>query len=197
MHPLLHPWQADLVTWAVETSRAAIWADTGLGKTLIQLEWARLSTDHGALIVAPLAVCQQTVREAAKIGLRAHYARDASEINRWLTHDGHLCPVWYGIKETDTLNTAVAREAADERHICPLQLGFIDRCVRLWSNPGELILTPFAGIGSELYQAVKLGRRAVGIELKPSYWQTAVDNLTRLEFEMEVPSLFDLDGAAP
>jgi hypothetical protein len=82
VHPFLHPWQADLVTWAVETSRAAIWADTGLGKTLMQLEWARLSTDRGALIVAPLAVCQQTVREAAKIGLRAHYVRDASEVNR-------------------------------------------------------------------------------------------------------------------
>ena len=109
----------------------------------------------------------------------------------WLTEDGHLSPVWFGIKETDTLNTAVAREAADERHICPLQLGFIDRCVRLWSNPGELILTPFAGIGSELYQAVKRGRRAVGIELKPSYWATAVDNLTRLENEMAEPQLFD------
>lgn len=109
----------------------------------------------------------------------------------WLTPDGNLCPVWYGIKETDTLNTAVAKEDADERHICPLQLGFIDRCIRLWSNPGELILTPFAGIGSELYQAVKRGRRAVGIELKPSYWATAVDNLTRLEVELSMPTLLD------
>ena len=109
----------------------------------------------------------------------------------WLTEDGHICPVWYGIRETDTLNTKVARESADERHICPLQLGFIERCVRLWSNPGELVLTPFAGIGSELYQAVKLGRRAVGIELKPSYWRTAVENLTELEREMEAPRLFD------
>jgi len=109
----------------------------------------------------------------------------------WLTEDGHLSPVWFGIKETDTLNTAVARDAADERHICPLQLGFIDRCVRLWSNPGELILTPFAGIGSELYQSLKRGRRAIGIELKPSYWATAVDNLTRLESELSAPSLFD------
>ncbi|UQE74224.1 site-specific DNA-methyltransferase [Gordonia sp. PP30] len=113
----------------------------------------------------------------------------------WLTDDGHICPVWYGIKETDTLNTAVARDAADERHICPLQLGFIERCVRLWSNPGELVLTPFAGIGSELYQSVKLGRRAIGIELKQSYWRTAVDNLTRLEAEMSTPTLFD-GGAA-
>lgn len=109
----------------------------------------------------------------------------------WLTADGHICPVWFGIKETDTLNTRVAKESADERHICPLQLGFIERCVRLWSNPGELVLTPFAGIGSELYQSVKLGRRAIGIELKPSYWRTAVDNLTRLESEMSEPSLFD------
>lgn len=111
-----------------------------------------------------------------------------------LTDDGHISPVWFGIKETDTLNTAVAREDADERHICPLQLGFIDRCVRLWSNPGELVLTPFAGIGSELYQAVKRGRRAVGIELKPSYWQTAVTNLTALESEMAVPTLFEDAG---
>jgi len=109
----------------------------------------------------------------------------------WLTNDGHLSPVWHGIKETDTLNTQVAKDDADERHICPLQLGFIDRCVRLWSNPGELVLTPFAGIGSELYQAVKRGRRAIGIELKPSYWATAVDNLTRLEAELSAPSLFD------
>lgn len=113
----------------------------------------------------------------------------------WLTDDGHISPVWFGIKETDTLNTAVAREDADERHICPLQLGFIDRCVRLWSNPGELVLTPFAGIGSELYQAVKRGRRAVGIELKPSYWQTAVTNLTALESQMAMPSLFELEVA--
>lgn len=109
----------------------------------------------------------------------------------WLDPDGNLCPVWFGVKETDTLNVRVAREQADERHIAPLQLPFIERCVRLWSNPGELVLTPFAGIGSELYQSVKLGRRAIGIELKPSYWRTAVENLTDLESEMAVPSLFD------
>lgn len=110
----------------------------------------------------------------------------------WLTEDGNICPVWYGIKETDTLNTKAAKEDADERHICPLQLGFIDRCVRLWSNPGELVLTPFAGIGSELYQSVKRGRRAIGIELKPSYWATAVSNLTRLETDLAMTSLLDV-----
>lgn len=102
----------------------------------------------------------------------------------------HLCPVWWGIKETRTLNTRVAKESADERHIAPLQLDFIERCVRLWSNPGETVFTPFAGIGSEVYVAVKHGRRGIGIELKPSYWQTAVNNLRSLDAEMATPALF-------
>lgn len=100
-------------------------------------------------------------------------------------------PVWWDIKETNTLNVRVAREEADERHICPLQLDFIERCIRLWSNPGETVFTPFAGIGSEVYVARQLDRFGLGCELKPSYWQTAVDNLTRLEFELGHASLFD------
>lgn len=100
-------------------------------------------------------------------------------------------PVWMDIKETNTLNVRVAREEADERHICPLQLDFIERCVRLWSNPGETVLSPFAGIGSEVYTAVKLGRRGFGIELKPSYWRTACENLSNLEDEMGTPTLLD------
>jgi DNA modification methylase len=105
----------------------------------------------------------------------------------------HLSPVWTTIRETDTLNERVAREDADERHLCPLQLGFIERCVRLWTNPGETVLTPFAGIGSELHTAVRLGRRAIGIELKPSYWRTSVTYLRQLEAEMQQDTLF---GAA-
>lgn len=100
-------------------------------------------------------------------------------------------PIWLDIKETNTLNARVARENSDERHICPLQLDFIERCVRLWSNRGETVLTPFAGIGSEVYQAVKYGRKGIGIELKRSYWETAVNNMRSLENEMEAPSLFD------
>lgn len=72
MHPMLHPWQKDLVRWAVRTGRAALWADTGMGKTVMQLEWARLSGDR-PLIVAPLAVCAQTVREASKLDVAAEY----------------------------------------------------------------------------------------------------------------------------
>ncbi len=82
VHEYLHPWQAEIVSWAVNRGRAAIWADTGLGKTLMQIEWARLLTgpDESALIVAPLAVCAQTVREAAKIGVTATYVRSGDQV---------------------------------------------------------------------------------------------------------------------
>lgn len=106
-------------------------------------------------------------------------------------------PIWYGISESDTLQYQAAREADDERHICPLQLGVIERCVRLWSNPGETVLSPFAGIGSEVYTAVKHGRRGIGVELKPAYYQAAVRHLRVLEAEMHQPTLFDLAEVAP
>jgi DNA modification methylase len=100
-------------------------------------------------------------------------------------------PCWYDIRESATLNAAVARENEDERHICPLQLPLIERCVRLWSNPGETILTPFAGIGSELVGALRHGRRAIGVELKPSYFRVAVENCRRAEHDANLPTLFD------
>jgi DNA modification methylase len=99
-------------------------------------------------------------------------------------------PIWYGIRETDTLNVAEGREAEDERHICPLQLGTIERCVRLWSNKGETVLSPFAGIGSEGFVSVKLGRRFVGVELKPAYWRAGVRNLRRAENESKPLDMF-------
>lgn len=99
-------------------------------------------------------------------------------------------PIWYGIRETDTLNVAEGRESEDERHICPLQLGTIERCVRLWSNPGETVLSPFAGIGSEGFVSVKQGRRFVGVELKPSYYRAGVRNLRRAESESKPLDLF-------
>jgi hypothetical protein len=80
IHPMLHEWQNELVQWAVATGRAAMWADTGMGKTVMQLEWARLSGDR-PLVVAPLAVCQQTVREAAKLGIRAEYIREWADFD--------------------------------------------------------------------------------------------------------------------
>lgn len=88
VHPSLHAWQARITTWAVRVGRAAIWADTGLGKTRMQLEWARLSADR-ALIVAPLAVCAQTVQEAGRIGVTARYVRDQAAVDGpgiWVTN---------------------------------------------------------------------------------------------------------------
>jgi len=89
--------------------------------------------------------------------------------------------IWTGIHETDTLQFSRARGVDDEKHICPLQLGTIERCIKLYSNPNEMVLTPFGGIGSEAYMALKLGRKATLIELKPEYFEVAIKNLKQAE----------------
>ena len=105
-------------------------------------------------------------------------------------------PIWYGIRESDTLNILPARSTEDERHIAPLQLGTIERCVRLWSNPDETVLSPFAGIGSEGYEAVRLGRRFVGIELKSEYWRVGVNNLRNVEYATSAGDMLSLIEAS-
>lgn len=89
----------------------------------------------------------------------------------------YASPVWDDINETDTLNFREGRDSDDERHICPLQLDVIERCLQLWSLPGDVVWTPFMGIGSEVYMSLKLGRKAIGAELKPSYFQLAKRNI--------------------
>ncbi len=101
-------------------------------------------------------------------------------------------PVWMDIDQGNTLSYMQARDSNDERHICPLQLDVIERCIELWSNPGDVVLSPFAGIGSEGYVAVTRGRRFIGVELKPSYYEVAVKNLHAAEMETERVSIFDL-----
>lgn len=86
---------------------------------------------------------------------------------------------WTDIKETDTLNVSEGRAEDDTKHICPLQLGVIDRLVRLYSNPGELVFSPFTGIGSEGYTALRLGRRFYGCEIKDEYYAAAIRNFER------------------
>lgn len=88
----------------------------------------------------------------------------------------YASPIWTDINPSDTLQASSARDEKDERHICPLQLTVIRRALNLWTNPGDTVLTPFLGIGSEAYVALELGRRAIGIELKPSYYAQAVKN---------------------
>jgi DNA modification methylase len=100
--------------------------------------------------------------------------------------------VWMGIRETETLQQSRAEKGDDEKHVCPLQLGTIERCLKLKSNPGELILDPFSGIGSTGYQALRFGRRFVGCELKPSYFDLAVRNLHDAEISANAATLFDL-----
>lgn len=85
-------------------------------------------------------------------------------------------PVWMDIAQSDVLSHRAARAEEDERHISPLQLTVIRRCIDLWSNPGDVVFSPFAGIGSELYVALQMGRKAIGVELKPSYYRQAVVN---------------------
>lgn len=103
-------------------------------------------------------------------------------------------PVWWDINQSDTLNARAARDGRDERHICPLQLPVIERLVELYTNPNDIIFTPFMGIGSEVFKAVEMGRRGIGIELKPTYFDCAVDNMKTLELDRAQMTLFDFLG---
>lgn len=86
-------------------------------------------------------------------------------------------PVWMDINQTNVLNVKAARSDKDEKHLCPLQLDLIERALILWSNPGDTVLSPFMGIGSEGYQSIKAGRKFIGVELKEAYWRQACENL--------------------
>jgi len=96
----------------------------------------------------------------------------------------YASPVWMDIRQSDTLQKNSAREEKDERHICPLQLEVIRRCIELWTNPGDIVLEPFGGIGSVPYVARTLGRRAIACELKESYYRQMVANVENAEETM-------------
>lgn len=102
----------------------------------------------------------------------------------------YASPVWMDINQTRTLQYRGGRDEKDEQHISPLQLDVIERCIDLWSNPGDTVLTPFLGIGSEVYCAVEMGRKGIGIELKPSYFAQARRNIEGLK--AKAGSLFDV-----
>jgi hypothetical protein len=112
-------------------------------------------------------------------------------VQRW---QRYASPVWMDINPSNTLQYRAARENEDERHICPLQLEVIERAVELWTNPGDLVLSPFAGIGSEGYVALSAGRRFVGVELKESYWNLACQNLAHAS--RNSGDLFSMDPAS-
>ena len=113
-----------------------------------------------------------------------------SSINIWRRYAE---PVWWDIDQMDVLNYRTAKGDKDERHICPLQLGLIERCVQIWSLPGEVVFSPFAGIGSEGVGALRLGRKFVGVELKPEYFGKATIELEKASkrVDREERTLFD------
>lgn len=129
-------------------------------------------------------------------GFKRHVWNDGREC--WKVEDGSMntsvdvwqryaSPVWMDINQTDTLNFREGRESDDERHICPLQLDVIHRCLQLWSNPCDVVWSPFMGIGSEGYMSLKAGRKFIGAELKGSYFNLAIRNL-----ELAKASQYDL-----
>lgn len=134
-------------------------------------------------------------REAASF--RAD-GREPWPYDKWksiLVWQRYASPVWMDINQTRTLQYRGGRDEKDEVHISPLQLDVIERCIDLWSTPGETIITPFLGIGSEVYAAVEMGRKGIGFELKPSYFAQAVRNLNELE-KAKTENLFKVEELA-
>lgn len=141
------------------------------------------------------AMCRQgiadyiiTLRKPGENKERISHTNETFPVEKW---QQYASPVWMDINQSNTLNRKSARDERDEKHICPLQLDVIERCIELWTNEGDTIFTPFLGIGSEAYQALKMNRNAVGIELKESYFEQAVKNCENALTSPVQLSLFD------
>ena len=139
------------------------------------------------------AMCRQgipdyvvTMRKPGDNPERIEHTMESFPVNVW---QRYASPVWMDIKQSETLQRNSVREEKDERHICPLNLTVIKRCIELWTNPGDTVLDPFAGIGSTPYMALRLGRKSIGVELKESYYNQAVANCTQA---MQMDVLTDL-----
>jgi DNA modification methylase len=171
--------------WAVVTKNPQAQAIRTKAKALLFTQLRKDSTSSRPAILDRILLFRKPGDNAVPVT-----PVDNGEIDNetWIDWAGGI---WTGISESDTLQYQSARDDNDEKHICPLQLGTIERCIKLYSNPGETVLTPFMGIGSECYEALRWGRKAIGIELKPSYFRIAVQNLRNAEFQRARPSLFD------
>lgn len=129
-----------------------------------------------------------TMRKPGENPERVTHTDESFPVSVW---QRYASPVWMDIRQSDTLQRTSARAEKDERHICPLQLEVIKRCIELWTNPGDIVLDPFAGIGSTNYVALRMNRRTMGVELKESYYNQAVANcLQALQME-PLEDLFD------
>ena len=158
------------------------------------LTFKSLATDAARMHPALADMLLQFKKPGAnQTPIRAAQSEKYGNATGWVTHEDWILwarPVWYaddyqppghegvpGVRETDVLNVSAARSDQDERHLCPLQLSVIERCVRVWSNPGEVVYSPFAGVGSEGVVSLREGRQFVGGELKREYWDTARRNI--------------------
>lgn len=127
---------------------------------------------------------------------RVTHTNQSFPVSQWQEYaspiwDEYNSPVWWDINQSDTLNARSAKDEESERHICPLQLPVIERIIKMYSNEGDTVFTPFLGIGSEVYQALKMNRKGIGIELKPAYFDEAVRNIKDVEVEKHQTTLFD------
>lgn len=123
-----------------------------------------------------------------KDGEHKHPVKCGISVDTW---QKYASPVWMDIDYSNTLNAAQGRDEKDEKHVCPLQLNTIERAITLWSNEGDTVLTPFLGIGSEVYQSIKMNRFGIGFELKESYFNEAVKNCKSAEMEKNQLTIFD------
>lgn len=123
-----------------------------------------------------------------KEGVHEHPVHCDISVDTW---QKYASPVWMDIDYSNTLNGVKGRDKNDEKHICPLQLDTIERAITLWSNKDDIVFTPFLGIGSEVYQAIKLGRLGLGFELKESYFNEAIKNCKQAESDKCQNLLFD------
>lgn len=241
LHPGMFHYQRDVAEFLLACGRGAAFLDTGLGKSLVSLEWGRVVAEHTGkpvLMLAPLAVAPQHVREASKFDLEARIVRDQSEVQPGvnvtnyakvdhfdpaafggiildessiiknftgaITHtketfpveewQDYAAPVWNAdftsMPETDVLNVKMARSDKDEKHLCPMPLNITRRALRMWSNPGDVVFSPFMGIGSEGVVSLEQGRKFIGTELGEKYFGQAVRNLRETEHTGAVGDLF-------
>lgn len=121
---------------------------------------------------------------------RVTHTNESFPVDQWRDYaspvwDTYPAPVWWDINQSNTLQRKSARANEDERHIAPLQLDVIENCINLWTNKGDIVLDPFDGIGSTGYQAIKMGRKHIGVELKESYYAQCVANLHTIEDEIK------------
>ena len=123
-----------------------------------------------------------TMRKPGENPERVTHTDESFPVDVW---QNYASPVWMDIKQSNTLQRKSARSEKDERHICPLQLDVIQRCIELWTNEGDIVLDPFAGIGSSPYVALTLNRRGIGFELKQSYFEQMKNNLEIAAHENE------------